>query len=185
MTSPPVTGGKAPARLRFNTTQTPEEDDTAKANDAYYRQSLLQLGWANADRIVHQRKTGGDKRPPPARCVQLAGVRGEYIARSSKYAGKPTPKATANQEEARRKHGRRVFDSFNSFTLRKRLGAPEPAPPEHPRSPEEGFGEDAIELATRGRIIAQKSMDTTPAQSYAQWISYGRPERQKNGPAQV
>ena len=182
MDSPPVTGGKARAPLRFNATQTPEEDAAAQPKDAYYRQSLLQLGRSNANRIIHQRQGSGNKRPPPSRCVPLADVLEGDISRCSKYAGKPAPKSVGKQRESARKRGQRVGDSFNAFTLLKRLGAPEPTPPERPSNPEDGFDDDAIGVAKRGRMVAQKSMDTTPAQAHAQWGSYVRLERERNGP---
>ena len=46
--------------------------------------------------------------------------------------------------------------------------------PTIPRNPAEGYEDDAIELAKRGGSISRKSMETTPAQAYAQWRAYVR-----------
>ena len=53
--------------------------------------------------------------------------------------------------------------------------------PGAPRNPEEGFDDDAIDLAKRGRAITQKSMDTTPGQTHAEWRSFARFGRKNFG----
>ena len=90
--------------------------------------------------------------------------------------------ALAKKREARLKNGPRVYDSYNACALWKRLDIPEPAPPENPLFPEQGFDDDAIDLAKRGRMSTQKSTDTTPEKAHAQWMSYVMLERKENGP---
>ena len=124
---PPGTGGDRPP-LRFNTRPTSEENAEPNARDAYYRQSLLQIGHPNADRIRHQRTKGSLRDAPSARCVPLAEVLGADVSRSSTYTGGPTPNAVAKRREAERKHGHRAYDSFDASMLWKRLDTERPLP---------------------------------------------------------
>ena len=107
---------------------------------------------------------------PHARCVPLADVRGEDMARGSTYMGGPTPKATAARRDADRKNGERIYDSHNALTVWRRLSQPRPAPPENPRNPLAGFDDDAIELAKLGRDISRKAAEAPPAAAHIQWI---------------
>lgn len=145
---PPATGGAARVPLRFNARQTTEaETAESEAMEAYYRLSLWLMGRTNADKIQHRRVTGGNRKAPPARCAPLAEVHEEDVDRGSTYTGGPAPKAVAKRRESDRMHGQSVYGSFNVFSLWKRLRKPRPTPPEFPRNPEEGFDDDAADLA--------------------------------------
>ena len=104
----------------------------------------------------------------------LDDVGAEDIARIASYAGRPTPKAMEERRETDRKHIERVYDAVNALTFRRRFGAPRLTHPAHPRYREEGFEDDAIEIARRGRAITQKSADASPGAEYNQWRSYVR-----------
>ena len=103
------------------------------------------------------------------------------MARGSGYKGRQTPKAAAQRRVGDRKHGQRAYDTVNAFSLRIRLDALRPNPPERPRGHEEGFDDDAIELAQLGRGITRRSMETTPAVGYNQWRPYVILERKRMG----
>lgn len=113
--------------------------------------------------------------------MPLAEVREENVARIAKYKGIPTPKATAAQREAGRKHGGRVSDSAMELELWNRLDHPRPIPPAQPRNQVEGFGETVIGLAKRGRDLAHKAVEVPPAAAYNQWRSFVRMERRNYG----
>ena len=151
--------------------------------EAYYRQSLKQLAGTNADRLMHFQRTGAHTNPPPAKCAPLAEVREEKIAdRWKKEKKTPTPKQLAQRQKEHRTHGKRVYDTFQASQLWKRLDEEEPAPPVCPLNPEEGFDDDIIELAMRGRAVNKTAMDKTPSAAYMQWRSLVRLERKHNGP---
>ena len=122
--------------------------------DAYYRQSLSQLGHTDDERNARRDFTGRYHKAPPVGRAPIAEVR-EDMARWSAYAGKHTPKEVADRSEADRKHGGWVYEMANSLALWTRLGEPRPMPPGHPRGPLDGFDDDAIALGKRGRDIAR------------------------------
>ena len=150
----------------------------------YYRQSLHQLGRTNAERITHHRQTGSYANPPPARWVPLAEVREEKVQEGwrRKEKEEPTPKEIAQRQKEHRTHVKRVYDTSQASQLWRRLDDPEPAPPTCPQNPEEGFGDDVIELAMRGMAVNRTAVDKTPAAAYMQWRSLVRLERKHNGP---
>ena len=94
---------------------TQREYSEAASRDAYYRQALYQLGRTNADPADYSNQTDKKKTMAPPRSVPLAGVTLGNVSRSAKYKGAPTPKATAAQKEAERKHGDRVTEAVEAM----------------------------------------------------------------------
>lgn len=73
--SPPVSGGEDRAPRVLSNAPTRQAYNEAAARDAYYRQSLFQMGRSNAERNVHRNATGSSRGAPPSRCAPLAEAR--------------------------------------------------------------------------------------------------------------
>ena len=179
--SPPVSGGTASGRQAVSAAPTQQEYQDAVARDAYYPQSLFQLGKSKADRISRRNATGSFRCAPSARCVPLVEAREADMARGSNYRGTPTPNAQAERRATERKHGDRVYDASNAIMLRRRLLRERPVPPDQPRDPLHGFDEGATARAKRGYKRALREVEVSAASSHGQWMSYVRMERQKWG----
>ena len=158
-----------------------QEYAAAVSHDAYYRRVLYQLGKTNAESNVHRNRTCHVRGGPEPRCVPLAEVREEDIARIAKYKWNPTPKVTDAHREAERKHCVRVSEAAEAMALWNRLDHPCPVQPDQPRIPAEGFDGAAIEIENRGRDITRKAVEVSQAAAYNQWRSITRLERKRYG----
>ena len=123
---------------------------------------------------------GKYNKEPSARCLPLAEVIEEDIARASDYA-RPTPKCTAERREAGRRYGQRVYD--NVYTMR-------PMPSIYGRVLIHRIGALAVaqkkalmrtlSTSPQGGGVFQKSADVSPAAGYGQRRSFLRMRNKKN-----
>lgn len=130
------------------------------------------MGRANGARNVLANATGRHTRGPTARNSPLAEVAAGDVHRCS-IDSRPTPNQAGVRHEAGRKRGQRVYEAIGSMGMCKRLDG---GNPRTHRGPEDGFGDDAIELATWGRAIVGESAESTRLAGYGQWESRTRLE---------
>ena len=78
-------------------------------------------------------------------------------------------------------HAQRVRDDVNAAGLWKLLGNPTPCLMYGPYNPTQMFEDSAVELARRGREIAHRAMEVSPAAANDAWRSYSRMEQKING----
>ena len=119
----------------------------------------------------------------PLKGIPLHEVREVDVNRVAKQGKgkKSTPKKTALKRQADLTHAQRVRDAVNAVDLWKLLGNPTPCLMHGPYDPTQMFADSAIELARRGREIAHRAMEVSPAAANDAWRSYTRMEQKING----
>ena len=103
---------------------------------------------------------------------------GAYEGKWNTPVAQPEPKRKAKTLTDRRTHGARVVAAVDAFNLWKRLDEENPIGPEDPT---EGYSEEAMELALRGRNMVQLAVETTPAAAHAKWRSKLRTHAKHGG----
>ena len=94
---------------------------------------------------------------------------------------RPTPEQAASTREAALIRGERVYDAANAASLWGIIDKPPPNSGDGPYRSGGDFGEEAISLAKRGRDIARKAIDMSPAATHYQRSSYTRAEGRVHG----
>ena len=165
---------KSPRGLRGSRSPRPSEYVT------YYRHALRNLEQNRGAQNVRKNTYGRYGGAHPPRSAPLREVR-EVDVNKNPNKGKQPPKKAEIRMESDRKHGQRVYDAGNSVELWIFPDTPNPCISDGPYDPTLGSDERTMESEIKGREIANRAVEGSPAAAMGQWRSYTRMEARIHG----
>ena len=129
------------------------------------------IGWAQ---LPYNHLTNG----PQGSGASGSANEGDETEDFSTPLARPQPKRKLKQARSQHIHGERVMIAADAVRLWSRLDEDIPS---GPRNPEEGFGDEAIRIARRGREHARIAMERGQSSAQSNWRSMVRSCRHHDG----